>query len=148
MSQTSFAKTVHRALAGFLLAGGLLTFVACSSDSDGSAGDERCTGGKACVCDGDCSLTCESESGGGCDFVCKAGSSCTFDCPGGGCQITCSDAASCTSHCKGNGCQQTCGAGTATCVVDECTATCQLTCGGAASCDLSCDPTNGGCVKS
>ena len=89
----------------------------CSDDSGSSS--DVCTGGKQCVCDDDCEITCDATNHAGCQFNCRAGASCVFHCAGGGCQTSCLGASSCVTECPGNSCQQTCDSDVAGCAKTE-----------------------------
>jgi hypothetical protein len=112
---------------GFVL--GLAT-VSCSEE------DQSCVAGKACVCESDCSLACEDE-GGECEFECRAGAACEFDCPGGGCAVAC-QGDSCILDCAGNECTMSCSSAATTCEIRGCTSMCGIQCNGAQGCQVSC----------
>ena len=69
---------------------------------------------------------------GGCDFECRPGDECSFDCEGGDCSLVCQDGEACTLECMGEPCEVTCLPSGATCSIMSGVLTCA---NGAAECE-------------
>jgi hypothetical protein len=101
----------------------------CTDDCQGqSCNQQLCTG---CSC----TLTCEHASGG-CNFICRGGSTCVATASLAAAVLVCTDGASCDLHCDA---QQSC---SAICNIDS---TCIVRCGKGKSCNLQCGGTQVDC---
>jgi len=121
-------KLFVRNLALLFLTLGLLVSIGCSSDAKG----EVCSnGGQQCSCTDDCSRTCETSGGTGCQFTCAAGKTCSFDCKAGDCTIACGAGSTCSVACAGGGCR----------ITSEANASLDVTCGNKGTCTAACTGT-------